>query len=85
MCGAEKGTFLLSAVELPRGAKLLRVSVNIEGGAGLRARQYGPMAATEGRPTGLPTFLTPTPGVALQIGPYCVPAGPQLRYCAFVP
>ncbi len=36
------------------------MSVNIEGGAGLRARQYGPMAATEGRPTGLPTFLTPT-------------------------
>ncbi len=37
-------------------------SVNIVGGAGLRARQYGPLAATEGRPTGLPTFLPPTPG-----------------------
>ena len=42
------------------GGEPVGVSVNIVGGAGLRARQYGPMAATEGRPTGLPTFLTPT-------------------------
>ncbi|MCK4340590.1 MAG: hypothetical protein KAY37_02555 [Phycisphaerae bacterium] len=36
------------------------VSVNIVGGAGLRARQYGLLAAAEGRPTSLPTFLAPT-------------------------
>ncbi len=47
----------------PAKSRGLGVSINIEGGAGLRARQYGPMAAAEGRPTGLPTFLTPTRGL----------------------
>ncbi|MCK4343000.1 MAG: hypothetical protein KAY37_14900, partial [Phycisphaerae bacterium] len=33
----------------------------------LRARQYGPLAAAEGRPTGLPTFLTPTPRLVAEV------------------
>ncbi len=51
-----------------------RVSVNVVGGAGLRARQYGPLAAAEGRPTSLPTFLTPT-SVALRYASFL--AGPR--------
>ncbi|MCK4340381.1 MAG: DUF2029 domain-containing protein, partial [Phycisphaerae bacterium] len=44
-----------AADESIRRVQRLGVSVNIVGGAGRRARQYGPMAAAEGRPTGLPT------------------------------
>ncbi len=55
-----------NAANQPRGRKRIGPEVHAVaglrvGGAGLRARQYGPLAAAEGRPTGLPTFLTPTP------------------------
>ncbi len=50
------------------------------GGAGLRARQYGPMATAEGRPTGLPTFLTPTRFDGIEADGIANLGGPLLQW-----